>query len=35
VESQDEIHVGEIKIEGDKMFLWMEGQKEISFARVK
>ena len=35
VESQDEIHVGEIKIEGDKMFLRMEGQKEISFARVK
>ena len=35
MESQDEIHVGEIKIESDKMFVRMEGQQEISFVRVK
>ena len=35
MESQDEIHVGEIKIESDKMFVRMEGQLEISFVRVK
>tara|TARA_B110000003_G_C16534049_1_gene490076 strand:+ start:474 stop:803 length:330 start_codon:yes stop_codon:yes gene_type:complete len=34
MESQDEILVGEIKIEGDKMFLWSEGQ-ETSFVRAK
>ena len=36
MESQDEIqHVGEIKIEGDKMFLRSEGQQEVTFVRVK